>query len=272
MKNQDWIGRVSTATDVMTPGLVAQFRATLGQFAHKEMPGLQWLVSPETRPYEDLGRDGHPRPGLVLPDLGLPRRMWAGGQVVWHGPLSEGDTVTRTTTVADITYKTGRSGRLGFLTLDHSYSVAGETCIEERQDIVYRDDPDTDAKPPAPPAADDWPDATGQDVSPSPTMLFRYSAITFNGHRIHYDADYAREVEGYAGLVVHGPMQATWMHTLAAQIAGTVPRRFSYRGLSPLTLPNTARVEARETEPGTLALRVLDVVQDIVTMKAEAVF
>lgn len=272
MNSEDWIGRVSTETDIMTPRLVAEFRATLGQFAHTDMPGLQWAVSPEIRPYEDLGRDAHPRLGLVLPDLGLPRRMWAGGQVIWRRPLVAGDTVTRTTTVADITYKTGRSGRLGFLTLEHCYSVAGETRIEERQDIVYREDPDPEATAPAPPVAEDWPDATGQDISPNSTMLFRYSAMTFNGHRIHYDADYARKVEGYAGLVVHGPMQATWMHALAAQIKGGVPRNFAYRGLSPMTLPSKARVEARETTPGTLALRVRDVVQNVVTMQAEAEF
>ncbi|UYV36770.1 hypothetical protein N4R57_17525 [Rhodobacteraceae bacterium D3-12] len=156
------------------------------------------------------------------------------------------------------------------MTLHHRYTVAGETRIEERQNIVYRDAPSTNALPPLPPLAPDWPEATVQEVSPTSTMLFRYSAMTFNGHRIHYDADYACEVEGYSGLVVHGPMQATWMHALATQIAGTVPRQLSYKGLSPLTLPNTAAVEARETGPQELTLRVRDLTNNVVTMSAQA--
>lgn len=215
MTPQDWIGKLSHAEDLLTPRLVAEFRATLGEFAHPDLPGLQWLVAPEIRPYEDLGRDSHPRLGLVLPDLGLSRRMWAGGEVTWHAPLHENDTVTRDTTVTDITYKEGRSGKLGFVTLHHRYSVKGDIRIDERQDIVYRAAPAPDATPPAPPLAENWPDATALDVSPTPTMLFRYSAMTFNGHRIHYDADYARDVEGYAGLVVHGPLLAQLLMLMA---------------------------------------------------------
>lgn len=274
MTAEDWIGRTSRAVDTLTPRLVAEFRATLDDFAVPGLPGLQWALSPEIHPYADLGRDCHPRLGLVLPDLGLPRRMWAGGEVRWHRNMNEGDEVTRDTIVSDITYKDGRSGRLGFLTLNHSYKVNGTLCVDERHDIVYRDDPAPGMRPSIPPEADPWPMATCRNVSPTPTMLFRYSAMTFNGHRIHYDDPYAREVEGYAGLVVHGPMQATWMHALATEVFGTVPSTFAYRGLSPLTIPPGNRVdvsvEAREIAPGEVELRVRDAVRNVVTMSATA--
>lgn len=274
MSVEDWIGRETRAEDLLTPRLIAEFRATLGEFAVAGLPGLQWALAPEIHPYADLGRDCHPRLGLVVPDLGLPRRMWAGGEVEWHRDLAQGDVVVRESLVSDITYKEGRSGRLGFVTLNHRYTVAGVLCLSERHDIVYRGDPDPKAKVAPPPEAEPWPMAVRRAVAPTPTMLFRYSAMTFNGHRIHYDDPYAREVEGYDGLVVHGPMQATWMHALASEVLGRVPARFAYRGVSPMTLAPGAEllasVEARETAPGELELRVRDTGRNVVTMRATA--
>lgn len=268
---QDWIGRSRTATDTITDRLAAEFRVTIGDMhcTGPDSPGLQWILSPDIYPAADLGRDAHPRVGLTVPDLGLKRRMWAGGSIAWSGGIRQGDTVTRTTTVRDITYKEGRTGKLGFLTLDHVYTVGGDTRVTEVHDIVYREDPDPDQPAPVPPQAEDWPGARARTVTPDATMLFRYSAMTFNGHRIHYDLPYATGVEGYAGLVVHGPMQSTWMQHLATDMLGHVPAHFRYRGLSPLTSGNPVRVEGRETDDG-LALRVVDLSRNVVTMQATA--
>ena len=162
--------------------------------------------------------------------------------------------------------KTGFSGPLAFLSVHHRISVHGETRIEERQDLVYR----ADAKPGSPTAtpapAEDWPGAASWQITPDPTLLFRYSAITFNGHRIHYDHPYATGVEGYDGLVVHGPLQAIWMLNLATTILGQVPPVFAYRGVSPLICGNAVRVEARE-QTGGLTLRVRRA-DGVVTMQA----
>ncbi len=267
----DWIGRTRSAADTITDRLAAEFRVTIGDMhcGGEDSPGLQWILAPDIFPEKDLGRDAHPRLGLVVPDLGLKRRMWAGGSIAWHGGVREGETVLRETTVRDIAFKEGRTGRLGFLTLDHRYSVDGVLRIEEVHDIVYRADPDPSQPAPTPPQAEDWPDAEGREVQPNATLLFRYSAMTFNGHRIHYDLPYATGVEGYAGLVVHGPMQSTWMQHLATDVLGHVPGDFRYRGLSPLICGAPARVEARRSDNG-LDLRVRDLSRNVVTMAATA--
>ncbi|MFD0859036.1 FAS1-like dehydratase domain-containing protein [Roseovarius aquimarinus] len=267
----DWIGREITRRDTLTPRLMAGFRAALGgTLAPLDMPpGAEFLLCPDICPPAQLGRDGHPRTGLYLPDLPLPRRMWAGGRITRHAPLVEGAEITRHSTIENVAFKTGRSGRLGFVTLRHLYAIDGETCVTERQDIVYREDPALDAPAPVLPQAEDWPDAEGQDIATTPTLLFRYSALTFNGHRIHYDADYARETEGYAGLVVHGPLQAIWMQNLAARLIGRAPQDFEYRGTAPLICGEPARVEARPDGEG-YALRVRRLADNAITMQGHA--
>lgn len=267
----DWIGRSITREDEIGPRLLAAYRATLdGSLAPLEVPpGVEFCLAPDICAPDLLGRDGHPRTGLFLPNLPLPRRMWAGGQINRTAPLCPGDIVTRTSTIEDVTSKTGRSGPLGFVTVRHIYSVYGETRITERQDIVYRADPAPDAPAPNVPPAEPWPGAEGWDMTTTSTLLFRYSALTFNGHRIHYDAPYAREVEGYRGLVVHGPLQAIWMQNLAATLFGTAPARFDYRGLAPLICGDAVRVEARMT-PGGADLRVRRTGDNAVTMQASA--
>ncbi|WP_375175145.1 MaoC family dehydratase N-terminal domain-containing protein [Pseudooceanicola sp.] len=269
---ETWIGHSRTARDTITDRLAAEYRVTIGDMhcAGPDSPGLQWVLAPDIFPAAELGRDAHPRVGLVVPDLGLKRRMWAGGSITWHGGIRAGETVTRDTTVRDITYKEGRTGRLGFLTLDHRYLVGDTLRIEEVHDVVYREDPDPDPPAPVPPQAEAWQGAERREVTPSSTLLFRYSAMTFNGHRIHYDLPYATGVEGYDGLVVHGPMQSTWMQHLATDVLGHVPRQFRYRGLSPLICDRPAAVEARQAEGGALELRVLDLSRNVVTMQARA--
>lgn len=256
---QDWIGRGTTRTDTVSDRLIAQTRATLpGILADGAVPlGLFWMLSPDALPPADLGRDGHPRLGIHLPPLPLPRRMWAGGEVQITGELAPGDEVTRDSRIETIADKTGSTGRLIFVALRHRYAVAGREVVNERQDLVYRADPAPGSPAPAhPPAPEIGEPVAVMDLPSDPILLFRFSALTFNGHRIHYDVDYARNVEGYDGLVVHGPLQALAMMNLAATVLGRPPARFVYRGLSPLICGQTARVEAHAQDGG-LALRVV---------------
>ncbi|MFH1343954.1 MAG: MaoC family dehydratase N-terminal domain-containing protein [Pseudomonadota bacterium] len=238
----DWIGRTSRSQDVVTERLDASFRAVFAP--HLAMagdggapPGLHWCLCPPIAPMNALGPDGHPAKSRDLPPVPLPRRMWAGGLVETFDALRIGDTVTRTSVIGDITRKQGRSGELWFVAITHEYSTERGIAIKERQDLVYRD-----AASAAPakagvdgPAPSPRPGTRHWTVQTSPVLLFRYSAITFNGHRIHYDHPYATEVEGYDGLVVHGPMQATLLFNLATVQADRTPRRFSYCGVSPAT-------------------------------------
>lgn len=274
----DWIGRQTRRDERVTARLVAQFRATLaGTLApdpHPDAvpPGLHWTLVPDVADPASLGRDGHPQTGLFMPPLPLPRRMWAGGTLDFGGPLRVGDHVTRDSTIADIRFKTGSTGPLGFVTVTMLWSVDGAVRITERQDIVYRED----AKPGVAVAvkpAEDWQALQSRSITPDPVLLFRYSALTFNGHRIHYDHPYATGVEGYAGLVVHGPMQAIWMLNLATEIFGHLPARFAYRGLAPLICGTKVWIEARQVAggpAGTLGLRVRRA-DGVVTMQADAV-
>ncbi|MEM9224420.1 MAG: MaoC family dehydratase N-terminal domain-containing protein [Pseudomonadota bacterium] len=254
-----WIGRTRVSVDALTDRLVAEFCATLHPHVaavEGAPPGIFWALCPDMLPATELGPDGHPRLGIVLPDIPFGRRMWAGGEVLFHGDLHVGDGVQRTSEIADIAFKTGRSGRLCFVTVRHRYSVGGKDKVLERQDIVYRE-PTRAALPAKSPAA---PKEGGNgariELTANPTMLMRYSALTFNGHRIHYDLPYAKNVEGYVGLVVHGPLQATLLLNLAATQLGRLPSRFSYRGLSPLICGDPFVVELGE-EGGTLKGRVL---------------
>jgi len=243
---EHWIGRRSVRTETISERQLQLFRTTFhGLLAPSEVPiGFHWTFVPDLYPAADLGRDGHPRTGLVLPALPLPRRMWAGGELEFVSPFSSSDTVIRETTIADIAFKEGSSGRLGFVTVNHVYSAGGVVRLRERQDVVYREDAKPGARPPAP-AAEHWNVIAQRPFVTDSTLLFRYSALTFNGHRIHYDEPYARNVEGYAGLVVHGPMQALLMLDLAIEFLGHVPVRFSYRGVSPLIAGVPTVIEAR---------------------------
>jgi 3-methylfumaryl-CoA hydratase len=256
---RDWIGRRIQRQDVLSPRLIGQFRATLADhLAPAEVPlGAFWALCPDALPPPDLGRDGHPQPGLILPRLPLPRRMWAGGEITSIAAFHEGDVVERSSTVEAITFKTGSTGPLGFLSVRHDYTVDGALCVSERQDLVYRNDPAPgDVAPQYPQAPDKGPALASMRLTPDPVLLFRYSALTFNGHRIHYDRAYATGVEGYDDLVVHGPLQATLMFNLAAQVMGACPARFTYRGVSPLTCGLPIVVEAHDGPDGRLDLRV----------------
>lgn len=239
---EDATGRSRTFTDAMDPARAQALAATLGlpfdpaapliPFAHQV---YFWDAQPEDR----LGRDGHPALGPFLPDLGLPRRMWAGGRLDFRRALFAGRPAEKTTVIEAMTRKTGRSGPLGFVTLRHEIRQEGALALIEWQDIVYRADPAPGSAPVVPPEAP----AEAEDRETrqaGPTTLFRYSALTFNGHRIHYDPDYARAVEGYAGLVTHGPLLAQWLMLLAARRGRLA--RFSFRAVAPLICPDPATI------------------------------
>ena len=255
----DWIGRGTVRRDRLSDRLIGQFRATLPDLLCDDPvpPGLFWTLAPDALPPGDLGRDGHARLGIALPALPLPRRMWAGGEVRFIHPLQPGDAVEKDSRIEAITPKEGTTGALIFIAVRHEYRVEGRSCISERQDLVYRADPlPGQAGPHYPDAPDLGSPVAAMPLLSDPVRLSRFSALTFNGHRIHYDADYARQVEGYGGLVVHGPLQAVAMMNLAAKVLGRVPEMFSYRGLSPLIVGEGAEVQAHADGAG-LALRVI---------------
>lgn len=252
----DWIGRSRENKDLVTPRLMAEFRATFAPHLAptpqgEAWPAFHWCLAPETPAADSLGPDGHAAKGGFLPPVPLPRRMWAGGEVETLSPLREGDAVTRIETLRDVAFKEGRSGRLCFVTVSHEVIGPRGPAIRERQDIVYREA--AGAQTGADAAAERG-DASDYEkvwqVVATPTLLFRYSAMTFNGHRFHYDQPYATQVEGYADLVVHGPIQATLLLNLATATMGTVPARFRHRGMSPMTANQTFSVCGRGGRQG----------------------
>ena len=234
----EWIGRTETRTDTLSPTPVQALEATFGRSppdlpAGTECPALwSWLYFLPLAPMGEIGEDGHPRRGGFLPPIDLPRRMWAGSRCTIHGPLRIGDELRRTSTLLQITQKTGSAGPLVFVTLRHEVSAAGRPVLVEEQDIVFMQIPDR-WQPPAPTPLP--PCAWQETVRADPVFLFRISALTFNGHRIHYDRTYAMEVEHYPGLVVHGPAQALLMFDAARRRhPDRTPARFSFRGVRPL--------------------------------------
>ena len=210
---KEWIGRTETLSDVVTAapigGLAALLDYSTAPWPAGEAPPLShWFnFVPQAR-QSDIDHDGHPKRGGFLPPIDLPRRMWAGSRLSFHAPIRVGDKVERRSTILDVTPKSGASGALVFLKLRHEISAAGPLAITEEQDIVYREAPKPGAAAPARAEAKLRASAFTRTITPDPVQLFRYSALTFNGHRIHYDRDYAHE-EGYPGLVVHGPLIAT---------------------------------------------------------------
>ncbi|MGC9418763.1 MAG: acyl dehydratase [Rhodovulum sp.] len=230
-------GRTQIVTDLMDPARAAALHATLGlggpplRAGAALPPFFHQVYFWDARPPGALGRDGHPRVGDFIPDLGLPRRMWAGGRLTFYGALRLGIPAEKTTTLVKVEEKSGRTGPLAFITLRHDIVQSGVLRVSEHQELVYREDPHPAAPRPAPPEAPD--DAEDREaLAFSPTLLFRYSALTFNGHRIHYDRDYARQVEGYGGLVVHGPLMAQLM-MLTAEARAPL-RAFAFRAHAPL--------------------------------------
>lgn len=253
---RQWIGRSTEATDIVTAQLVMGLRATLFQDVGEPKTGdaapftVHWCLAQPVFPMSMLGPDGHPTRGGFLPPVPLPRRMWAGGEIEFLQPLRVGDESTRTSRIADVQVKTGSTGTLCFVSVEHSISSPRGIAIRERQDIVYRamtgSAPAGGKAPPPPPKAQH----RESHVS-DPVLLFRYSALTFNGHRIHYDRDYVTKVEGYPGLIFHGPLQAALIIEMAARLrGGKAPKKFTYRGVQPLFEGSEFSINANETADG----------------------
>jgi 3-methylfumaryl-CoA hydratase len=235
-----WVGRQEQQGDMIDPARAQALQATLDDAApplHSgdALPPLwHWAYFWSLAPTADLGPDGHAARGGFLPPIELPRRMWAGSRVEFPRPLAVGSEATRRSTIKSVTEKAGRSGRLAFVTVEHVISDGAGPCIVEEHDIVYRAAGEKGAplQPgEAPPGEASW----RQEVTPSPVLLFRYSALTFNGHRIHYDQPYTTKEEGYPGLIVHGPLLATLM---IGQLRQRLPRarasRFAFRAKRPV--------------------------------------
>ncbi len=233
-----WVGRRETHTDLVTSAPLAALAATLdrdGESSNAEVPPLyHWLYFLPAAPMSQLGGDGHPARGGFLPPVPLPRRMWAASRVAFHAPLRVGAAVTRTSEIVDVQAKDGRSGPLVFVKVRHELASGATPAVTEDQEIVYREDPRPGAASPAPkPARAEA--AWQREVRPDPVLLFRYSALTFNGHRIHYDHPYATAVEGYPGLVVHGPLLATLLADLVRRnLPDAVLTRFEFRAVRPV--------------------------------------
>jgi 3-methylfumaryl-CoA hydratase len=235
-----WIGRTQTCIDTITPAPLARLAATLDRDepppqAGAALPPLaHWLFFLPAYRKSAVGPDGHATRGEFLPPIPLPRRMWAGGRIRFETPLHVGDVAVRRSEITAITEKEGRSGSLAFVVVRHTIGVGTRIALVEEHDIVYRSASSSQARaegsPRAPVDA-----AWTHEIDPDPVLLFRYSALTFNSHRIHYDRRYATEVEGYPGLVVHGPLIATLLVDLLRRaMPDAQVSQFAFRAVSPL--------------------------------------
>jgi 3-methylfumaryl-CoA hydratase len=257
---RSWIGRTEQVRDVTAPTPMQALSATLDRddpvpLAGDPVPPLwHWLYFLPLHRQSEIGPDGHARRGGFLPPVPLPRRMWAGGRLAFQRPLAVGSAVTRTSRIEDVSGKTGRTGNLVFVLVRHEIADEAGVAIVEEHDIVYRDDPHPDA--PAPVARRAPTDAQWtREIVPDDVLLFRYSALTFNGHRIHYDRRYVTEVEGYPGLIVHGPLIATLLlDLLRRQLPDAQVKTFNFRAVQPLFDTAPFAVCGRQEGDGTVTL------------------
>jgi len=271
----DWVGRTESRSDLVTAHAVAALAATLDHdpvdppLGSEAPPLMHWLLFPPLARASEVGPDGHPRRGGFLPPVPLPRRMWAGSRIEFHHPLRVGDEASRTSRIAAVESKQGRGGALAFVTVQHEVHDARGLSLSEHQDIVYRE-----AAAPGSPPPSGMPAPAAQferEVDPDPVLLFRYSALTFNGHRIHYDRSYVTEVEGYPGLVVHGPLIATLLvDLLQRERPGLRLRRFAFRAIRPLFDIHRFAVCGRSDGGGRIALWASDH-EGQLAMQAEAI-
>jgi 3-methylfumaryl-CoA hydratase len=246
-----WVGRTQRSAETIDARLVRWLAATLERAdllrAGNDAvlpPAWHWAFFNAVEPMSALGRDGHPKKGGFLPPTSQPRRMWAGSRLHWHGALKVGATVERVSTILKCEAKRGRSGDMVLVTVGHEFRAGAELLLDEQHDIVYRDEASAEERAALAELAaqagrgevrfERWGEIV-REITVGPVQMFRYSACTFNGHRIHYDRDYAREVEGYPGLVVHGPLIATLLlEFLQAEVApGRRVERFEFRAMRP---------------------------------------
>ncbi|HUQ29590.1 MAG TPA: MaoC family dehydratase N-terminal domain-containing protein [Usitatibacter sp.] len=237
MRVDDWIGKTETRTDTVTAAPLVALSALLDRddapprTGDAAPPLAHWLYFLPDYRQSEAGADGHATKGSFLPPVDLPRRMWAGSRLEFLRPLAVGSQVTRISRIKDIAAKEGRSGKLVFVTVRHEVSDAGGLVLTDEHDIVFRGETALAAKPVAAPRDEKW----RREIRPDPVLLFRYSAVTFNSHRIHYDHPYVTQVEGYPGLVVHGPLTATLLiDLLRRSVPDATVKTFAFRALRPL--------------------------------------
>lgn len=233
----EWIGRQETQQDLILDTKVQALAATLDADVVSEegapLPPLwHWIFFNPMHKASELGHDGHAKKGGFLPPIDLPRRMWAGGRFEFIEPLRIGDKVSRVSTIKNVVLKEGKSGKLAFVTVEHD--IRGETGghWREEHDIVYREAPVEPWKAPEHPVIDEEECDFYRNIEPDPVLLFRYSALTFNGHRIHYDREYCQQEEGYPGLIFHGPLTATFLMELVRSKKEI--KKFKFKALRPL--------------------------------------
>lgn len=252
---RSWIGKTETHHDIATAFPVAALAATLDRKDPSPKTGDviphsgHWLYFLETAPNAELGHDGHPKRGGFLPPVSLPRRMWAGGRIDFRAPVRVGDPISRESEILSVEAKSGKSGDLVFVTVRHTVKAGSTTAIVEEHDIVYREA----AKPgEAAPAGKPAPQTAPwrRELQANEAVLFRYSAITFNGHRIHYDIDYCRKNEGYPGLIVHGPLQTTLLLDLCRRSDPRPVRTLDYRATHPVFHQETFSVNGQPASDG----------------------
>ncbi|MEM1051991.1 MAG: MaoC family dehydratase N-terminal domain-containing protein [Pseudomonadota bacterium] len=257
-----WIGREIKSHDTLTPQMATQWCATFDLEVPERwmMPqGIHFVLCTPDAATARLGEDGHPArddsDNSFFPPVSLPRRMWASSEIEFVTPITIGAIIERTSKIASITEKEGGSGRLAFVNVEHETKANGTRAIRETQTLVYREAAGADAplSPPEPGEGSFNPSAWDESrtITPDPRLLFRYSALTFNTHRIHYDAPYASDVERYRGLVVHGPLTASLLLQMAASKLGeNALRKFSFRGVSPAIADEELHLGMRDSEDG----------------------
>ncbi|MBI5276478.1 MAG: MaoC family dehydratase N-terminal domain-containing protein [Burkholderiales bacterium] len=272
---EQWVGRTETLHDDITAAPVRALSATLDRDDPAPQPGTplpplwHWLYFLPMHKAREIGPDGHARRGGFLPPVALPRRMWAGGRLAWNldNELVVGDAAKRISRIASVSRKSGRTGDLVFVTVVHELHNGKGLAITEEHDIVYRGAPQPGDPVPAPAAAAQGA-AWQRELTPDDVLLFRYSALTFNGHRIHYDRRYVTEEEGYPGLIVHGPLIATLLLDLVRRNTDKRVRRFEFKAVRPTFDGNPMRVNG-QPEGNTVRLWAQDH-EGWLTMKASA--
>ncbi len=262
---RDWIGKSQTVEDLIAPWPVRGLSATLDEKDPEPRNGdplpplWHWIYFHDAALESKLGPDGHAERGDFLPPIPLPRRMWAGSRFAFDGPpLRIGEAASRKSEIKSVEAKTGSSGSMVFVTVRHTLAGSKGAAFVEEQDIVYREaaKPGETARPPKPAPTDPtW----SKKIMPDPPLLFRYSALTFNGHRIHYDQPYVTGVEGYPGLIVHGPLLGTLQMELARRSnPGKTPATFEFRAMSPVFAGAAFTVGARREADSSITTWIAD--------------
>ena len=271
-----WIGKIDNVTDYVTPIVEQRYRATLNmdignpKDGDPVTSGLHWMLGWNLVKNDELGVDSHPALGEFLPPVPLPRRMWAGSEIKVLKPIRVGDKVIKQSTVADIQVKEGRTGLLCFVTAEYNFLVNNEVTINEKHNIVYRDISKSGGgsgySKDIPEKAD-----LSEKIFMHPTILFRYSAIGFVGHRIHYDHPYTVNEENYPGLIVHGPLQATYLLRAAEKLTGKPVKSFTHKVMAPVFADSEYMVGVDKMDDGSVSC--WGATKEFgVTMRAEAKF